>query len=205
MKAVLASNNPGKIREFNALLQPFHLTLIPQSELGVEEIAETGLTFIENALIKARHAAHITGLPAIADDSGLAVDALMGAPGIYSARYAGENATAKDNIKKLLQELACIPDEKRHAHFHCVLVFMSYDLDPTPIVCDGKWSGMILREPKGADGFGYDPVFYIPDLKKTAAELPLAIKNKISHRGIALQSLTKMLSEKLCLPSPSNN
>jgi XTP/dITP diphosphohydrolase len=197
IRVVLASNNPGKIQEFREILNDFYLDIVPQSELGVEEAEETGLTFIENALIKARHAASKTGLPAIADDSGLAVLALHGAPGIYSARYAGPKATAQDNIEKLLANLDTIPDEKRHAEFHCVLVFMSHDKDPTPLVCDGKWSGMILRAPSGENGFGYDPLFYIPAEQKTAAELSSVIKNKISHRGIALQSLLKMLPEKL--------
>jgi XTP/dITP diphosphohydrolase len=197
MKVVLASSNAGKIKEFKVLLQDFDIDLIPQSELGVSDVEETGLSFIENALIKARHAALVTGLPAIADDSGLAVDALDGAPGIYSARYAGEQAGAADNINKLLKALEKIPDEKRSASFHCILVFMSHPLDPTPLVCDGKWSGNILRRARGEDGFGYDPIFYVPTEKKTAAELSSALKNKISHRGIALQSLLKMLPDKI--------
>lgn len=197
MKVVLASNNQGKIREFNALLNNFHLTVIAQSELGVPEVEETGLTFIENALIKARHAAQLTGLPAIADDSGLAVASLHGAPGIYSARYAGKNASDQDNINKLLVTLKDTPDEKRQASYHCMLVFMSHDQDPTPLICAGQWPGLILRAPKGEDGFGYDPIFYDPIQKKTAAELPLAIKNSISHRGNALQLLMQQLPGKL--------
>lgn len=197
MKIVLASNNAGKIRELKELLKHLPIDLVSQSDFNVPEIEETGLTFIENALIKARLASRVTGLPAIADDSGLAVTALNGAPGIYSARYAGKNATDKDNIKKLLEELNDIPDEKRQAYFHCVLVFMSNYQDPTPIVCDGIWAGQILHAPKGEDGFGYDPIFYVPDEKKTAAEFPLAIKNKISHRGRALQLLTKKLEENI--------
>lgn len=193
MKVVLASSNAGKIREFAEILQPFQIELIPQSDLGVTDIAETGLSFVENALIKARHAAKETGLPALADDSGLAVNVLQGEPGIYSARYAGENATSSANIKKLLHALETIPDNKRHASFHCLLVFMLHDLDPTPIICDGKWSGNILREPKGEQGFGYDPIFYVPSENMTAAELPASLKNKISHRGQAMQSLLKML------------
>lgn len=197
MKVVLASNNTGKIREFNELLKNFSIELIPQSELGVQEIEETGYSFIENALIKARHAARSTGLPALSDDSGLSVTALDGAPGIYSARYAGPNASAKDNINKLLTELKDVPEKNRSASFHCVIAFMLDEHDPIPLVCDGKWMGTILAEPKGEQGFGYDPVFYIPAEKKTAAELPLAIKNKISHRGMALQSLLKMLPDKI--------
>lgn len=197
MKVVLASKNAGKIRELKELLKNFPIEIVLQSDLCVEEIKETGSTFIENALIKARHASHMTGLPAIADDSGLTVSILNGAPGIYSARYAGARATAKDNINKLLSALKEVPDEKRSAAFHCILVYLSHDKDPIPLVCDGIWHGMILHEPKGEDGFGYDPVFYVPAEKKTAAELPLALKNKISHRGIALQSLIKKLPEKL--------
>jgi len=197
MRVVLASNNIGKIRELKELLKDFHIHLIPQSELGVEEVDETGLSFIENALIKARHASRLTGLPAIADDSGLAVDVLHGLPGIYSARYAGAHATARSNIKKLLIALQDVPDAKRHASFHCVLTYMSHETDPTPLVCHGKWSGMILRTPKGVEGFGYDPVFYLPLEKKTAAELSFAIKNKISHRSLALQSLLTLLPEKI--------
>jgi XTP/dITP diphosphohydrolase len=197
MQIVLASNNAGKVREFNDLLKPVHLELIPQSLLGVKDIEETGVTFVENALIKARHAASITGLPALADDSGLVVDALNGAPGIYSARFSGAKASAKDNIEKLLQELKPIPDEKRTASFHCFLVFMSSATDPIPLICHGQWSGIILREPEGHSGFGYDPIFYVPSEKKSAAALPLTIKNKLSHRGMALQELISLLPGKL--------
>jgi XTP/dITP diphosphohydrolase len=197
MKVVLASSNAGKIKELQEILHPFNIDLIPQSDLGVKDIEETGLTFIENALLKARHACKITGLPAMADDSGLAVDALHGSPGIYSARYAGENASSKDNIDKLLKALHDTPDDKRSASFHCVLVFMSHELDPTPLICNGKWSGTILHEAKGTKGFGYDPVFYVAAENMTAAELPSELKNKISHRGIATLSLLKMLPDKL--------
>lgn len=197
MKVVLASSNAGKIKEFAELLRPVQIELVTQSELGVQDIEETGLSFVENAILKARHAAKITGLPALADDSGLAVDILQGAPGIYSARYAGVNATSSNNIAKLLTALQDVPEQKRSASFHCLLVFMTHDLDPTPIICDGKWSGMILREERGSHGFGYDPVFYIPSEKMTAAELPPAVKNKISHRGKAMQCLLKMLSQKV--------
>jgi XTP/dITP diphosphohydrolase len=197
VKIILASNNKGKIQEFRALLKPFDIDLIAQSELNVPDIAETGLSFIENALIKARHASRLTGLPALADDSGLAVRALHGAPGIYSARYAGEKAAAADNIQKLLHELKSTPADKREAEFHCVLAFLSHADDPTPLVCDGKWAGFITDAPRGTSGFGYDPVFYVPSQQKTAAELPPDIKNNISHRGIALQLLLKMLAEKI--------
>jgi XTP/dITP diphosphohydrolase len=193
MKVVLASNNPGKIDEFSQLLEHLPITFIPQAALGIKDVAETGLTFIENALIKARYACHITGLPTIADDSGLTVPALRGAPGVLSARYASNHATPEENIKKLLDELKGIPAEKRDACFYCVLVFMPHAKDPTPLVCEGQWSGTIAYEPKGSQGFGYDSVFYVPSEKKTAAELLPAIKNRISHRGIALQSFINQL------------
>lgn len=195
MKIVLASHNAGKIRELSALLNSFDITIIPQAELNINEAEETGLTFIENALIKARHASAATGLPALADDSGLVVDALNGQPGIYSARYAGAKATSKERIEKLLTELKHVPDEKRHAHFYCVLALLKHQHDPTPFICTGKWEGKILHTPRGEDGFGYDPIFYVTAEKKTAAELPLAIKNKISHRGLALQRLMTMLPD----------
>lgn len=197
MKIILASNNAGKIREFSELLNPFDIELITQSQLGIKDVEETGLTFVENALIKARHAARESGLPALADDSGLAVAALSGEPGIYSARYAGDNASASENIEKLLTQLKKHPEKKRDAAFHCVLIFMTHAKDPIPLICDGIWSGIIIDDPKGQGGFGYDPVFYIPSEKKTAAELPSHVKNKISHRGRALQLLLKKLPEKI--------
>jgi XTP/dITP diphosphohydrolase len=196
MKVVLASNNAGKIREFNNLLSCQNWQVVPQAEFDVIDAKETGLTFVENALIKARHASHYTKLPALADDSGLVVDVLGGAPGIYSARFAGTHGDSKANNQKLLAELKNTPDEKRTAFFYCTLVFMTHENDPTPIICQGKWHGYILHEPTGTDGFGYDPIFYVPEYKKSAAELPLDVKNKISHRGIALQSLLNVLMEK---------
>jgi XTP/dITP diphosphohydrolase len=196
MKIVFASSNPGKIRELQALITD--IELIPQTELNVSDVEETGLTFVENAILKARHACEVTGLPAIADDSGLAVNALAGAPGIYSARYAGLKATAEDNIKKLLAALTTISPENRQASFHCVLVYMTHANDPTPLICHGIWHGSILQVPQGNDGFGYDPVFYIANENKSAAELPLDLKNRISHRGQALQLLRKKL---LAVPS----
>lgn len=189
MKVVFASNNAGKIHELNVLLNEFDLSIIPQSELGVEDVPETGLTFVENALIKARHACLKTGLPAIADDSGLIVEALHGAPGIRSARFAGERASAQDNIKKLLSELAFVPDEQREARFYCVLIYLSHAEDPTPLICQGSWEGVILKSPCGEKGFGYDPIFFDPKQNCSAAELPMNIKNQISHRGKALRSL----------------
>lgn len=197
MKVVFASNNAGKIRELQAFLSEFDLTLIPQDVLHVNEIPETGLSFVENAILKARHACQVTGLPAIADDSGLEVMALKGAPGIYSARYAGEKAASKDNIQKLLTELAEVPSEKRTARFQCVLVYLSHANDPTPLICQGTWEGIILNAPRGEKGFGYDPVFFEPTQNLSAAELPLDIKNRISHRGKALKLLMEQLPEKL--------
>ncbi len=197
MKVVFASNNAGKMTELHALLPETAIELIPQSALGVNDIEETGATFIENALLKARHACAHTKLPAIADDSGLVVAALNGAPGIYSARYAGEKASSPDNIKKLLHVMKNIPDEKRDAYFYCALVFMQHATDPTPLICEGRWFGKILYAPQGDDGFGYDPIFFVSEENKTAAELTLSLKNKISHRGQALALLqTKMKWEK---------
>jgi len=197
MKITFASNNAGKILELSTLLKSFDIEIIPQASLNVSEIPETGLTFVENALIKARHACKQTGLPAIADDSGLEVFALHGAPGIYSARFAGEKASSNDNIKKLLSELKDIPDTYRYARFYCALVFMQHALDPTPLICEAEWAGTILTEPSGNQGFGYDPVFYDNDEKCSAAELPLEKKNLISHRGKALRLLLNKLPNKL--------
>ena len=197
MKMVFASHNKGKIKEVSEKLKSLHIEIIPQSELNVGEIAETGLTFIENAILKARHACQITGLPAIADDSGLEVTALQGAPGIFSARYAGTTATTQDNIHKLLQEMSSIPDHLRMASFRCVLVYLSHANDPAPLICEGIWHGQILRDTLGENGFGYDPIFFDLENQCTAAQLPLKIKNKISHRGKALDLLGQQLAEKL--------
>ena len=192
-KVVLATGNAGKVRELADLLRDFGLDVVAQTELGVESAEETGLTFIENAILKARHAAQVTGLPAIADDSGLAVDVLGGAPGIYSARYAGENATDQQNLEKLLATLKDVPDEQRKARFHCVLVYMRHAEDPTPLVCHGSWEGKITRETAGAGGFGYDPIFFVPGEGKTAAELTRDEKRAISHRGQALKLLLEAM------------
>ncbi len=197
LKIVLATTNHGKIRELNELLAPLDLSVIAQSELGVQEIEETGLSFIENAILKARHAAKETGLPALADDSGLAVAALQGAPGIYSARYAGPAQEASVHNDKLLADMQQVPDEQREAAFHCVLAFMINENDPIPLICQGKWSGRILHEARGSNGFGYDPLFYVPSEAKSAAELTLADKMKLSHRGMALRLLLASLPEKL--------
>jgi len=192
-KVVLATGNPGKVRELAELLSAFGLDIVAQSDLGVESAEETGLTFIENAILKARHAAQITGLPAIADDSGLAVDALGGAPGIYSARYAGEDASDQQNLEKLLQALENVPDGQRQAQFHCVLVYLRHAEDPTPLVFHGSWAGEITRSASGNGGFGYDPIFAVPALGKTAAELSKAEKGAVSHRGKALTLLLEAM------------
>ncbi len=166
---------------------------MPQSAFGVPEAEETGLTFVENAILKARNAALYTGLPALADDSGLAVDALGGAPGIYSARYAGFGAGDRANIDKLLAELAGVPAERRTARFVCALALLHHPADPTPLICQGSWEGIILTEPRGVGGFGYDPVFFVPGENRTAAELEPAVKNRLSHRGRALAQLAQLL------------
>lgn len=188
-KVVLATGNQGKVREMSALLADFGLQVLPQSDFNLVEAEETGTTFIENAIIKAKHAAQLTGLPAIADDSGLAVDALQGVPGIYSARYAGENASDRDNLLKLLDAMQDVPAEQRSARFHCVLVYMTHAEDPTPLVCHGTWDGFITEQPSGEDGFGYDPVFYVPSEGCTSAELSKSRKSELSHRGQALSKL----------------
>lgn len=191
---VLASGNTGKLRELQALLSPLNLMVRSQQDFDVPAIAETGLTFIENAILKARNAAKHTGLPAIADDSGLEVDMLNGAPGIYSARYAGPRATDQENTQKLLRELANTREQDRTARFQCLVVYMRHPLDPTPLVCQGTWGGVIIDHPRGENGFGYDPVFYIAAYGCTAAELHIDTKNRISHRGQALAELVKRLS-----------
>ena len=193
-KIVLATGNPGKVREIRRILGELGVEVVPQTELGVGDADETGSSFVANALIKARHASLMTGLPAIADDSGLVVDALDGRPGVYSARYSGAGATDESNIDKLLQELAGVPDEKRTAAFHCCAVYVSAD-DSTSLVAEGRWPGRILAERRGTGGFGYDPVFYDPDCGRTAAELGPELKNALSHRGKALTALAGMLRQ----------
>jgi XTP/dITP diphosphohydrolase len=188
-RIVLASNNLGKVLEIAKVLAPFHVDITPQSAFNVPEVAETAVTFIENALIKARHASLLTGLPALADDSGLEVDALNGAPGIYSARYAGEKVPASAHINKLLAALALVKAPQRTARFYCVMVLLRYPDDPTPLVCQGSWNGVITTQPQGNQGFGYDPIFYLPTHHCTAAQLTLDVKNTVSHRGQALQQL----------------
>ena len=191
---VLATGNPGKVSELANMLSPLNINVVPQSDFNVGEVAETGTTFVENAIIKARHAAKITGMPAIADDSGLEVDGLNGAPGVYSARFAGQGASDQDNIDKLLAELANNP--VRSARFWCVLVLMRHADDPTPLICSASWEGEITQTQHGEGGFGYDPVFYVPSLECTSAELTKAQKNAVSHRGQALQALLNELKLK---------
>jgi XTP/dITP diphosphohydrolase len=190
---VLASNNSGKVREINALLANEQIRVIPQGELGVTEAEETGLSFVENAILKARNAAAQAGLGAIADDSGLEVDALDGAPGIYSARYAGAGASDLANLEKLVEALRDVPEEARTARFQCLMVYLRHAADPTPVICHGTWEGRILLAPRGENGFGYDPVFLVPQEGRTAAELPPDLKNRLSHRGQALRKLVDFL------------
>lgn len=192
-KVVLASGNKGKVREINQILAGLDLEVVPQTEFDVPEIEETGLTFVENAILKARNAAAHTGLPAIADDSGLEVDALKGAPGIYSARYAGAGASDEQNLTKLLNALDGVSKDGRTARFQCLLVYMEHEMDPTPVICQGTWEGRITEAPEGENGFGYDPVFFVPTHGCTAAELSAEEKNRLSHRGQALQLLMQAL------------
>jgi XTP/dITP diphosphohydrolase len=200
-KIILASGNAGKLREFQQLLAACDFSVLPQSDFNVSNADETGLTFVENAIIKARHACTHTGLPAIADDSGIEVDALNGRPGIYSARYSGLNAEDADNNAKLLQELAQVPSEKRTARYHCVLAFMRHAEDPTPILCHGTWEGVILTEARGDGGFGYDPLFFVPTHNCAAAEMDKAEKNRISHRGKAMAELLEKIQQQLSTTS----
>ncbi|MCW5584745.1 MAG: RdgB/HAM1 family non-canonical purine NTP pyrophosphatase [Chromatiales bacterium] len=193
-RIVLATGNKGKVKEFSELLADREITVVPQSDFGVPDAEETGLTFVENAIIKARNAAQHTGLPAIADDSGLEVDHLNGAPGIYSARYAGADGGSAANNAKLLAALSEVPEPQRSARFQCVLVYLRHADDPTPIICQGTWEGVILRSPQGQAGFGYDPLFFVDDEGCSAAELPAERKNQLSHRGQALRCLLAALS-----------
>jgi XTP/dITP diphosphohydrolase len=194
LKLILASSNHGKLDELRALLADASVELTAQSELGVGDADETASTFVENALIKARHACQATGLPALADDSGLCVDALLGAPGLYSARYAGAHGDAEANIDKLLAAMQDVPTEARGAHFYCVLVLLRHAQDPQPLIVEGLWRGRILPARRGSGGHGYDPVFVDPAHGQSAAEMSLALKNRISHRGQALALLKQRLS-----------
>ncbi|MBL3588257.1 MAG: RdgB/HAM1 family non-canonical purine NTP pyrophosphatase [gamma proteobacterium endosymbiont of Lamellibrachia anaximandri] len=194
-RIVLASNNAGKVREINQLLAAGQIEVVPQRDFDIPDAVEDGLSFVENAIKKARHASSLSGLPAIADDSGIEVDALKGAPGIYSARFAGEGASDQANLEKLLESLKDVPEEARTARFQCLLVYMRHAEDPTPIICQGTWEGQVLFEARGDNGFGYDPVFYVPTHNCTSAELPAEVKNSLSHRGQALQKLLAALTE----------
>ncbi|HDP88635.1 MAG TPA: RdgB/HAM1 family non-canonical purine NTP pyrophosphatase [Thioalkalivibrio sp.] len=193
MKVVLATGNKGKLAELRHMLEGSAFQVLPQSDFGVPEAEETGLSFVENAILKARHAAAHTGLPAIADDSGIEVEALNGAPGIYSARYAGRHGDSRANNDKLLAALAGLPEGERGARFYCVMVFLRHAEDPTPVIAEGAWTGRILEAPRGEGGFGYDPLFFDPALGRSAAELDPAEKNRISHRARALAQLRARL------------
>ncbi len=197
MKLVLASGNAGKLKELQAMLADLPLQIVPQRELGVDDVPETGLTFVENALIKARHACTVTGLPALADDSGLIVDALDGAPGLYSARYAGSPTDDAANNAKLLAALCDVPPERRSARFYAVIVLLRHANDPQPLICEGSWEGRIIDAPRGSHGFGYNPVFLDEELGLTAAEMLPEQKNARSHRATALRLLLQQLSRQL--------
>jgi XTP/dITP diphosphohydrolase len=190
---VLASANAGKITELQQMLGGLGVKIIPQTDLDIPDIEETGLTFVENAILKARNAAALSNLPAIADDSGLEVDFLQGAPGIYSARFAGENAGDKANKEKLLQLMADVPADQRSARYQTVIVYMRHGYDPTPIICQGTWEGLIATESRGDQGFGYDPIFYVTETNCHAAELDKVTKNRLSHRGKAIANLLQQL------------
>lgn len=193
-KIVIASSNKGKIKEFQSYFDSFGLMLIPQKEMGVSDIEETGKTYVENSILKARHASKVTGLPAIADDSGLSVEYLDGQPGIYSARFSGPGSDDKKNRDLLLKKLEGVPFEERHASYHAVITLLHHHDDPTPYIAHGIWHGIIAKEEKGEFGFGYDSLFIVPDLRCHAAELDVETKQNYSHRGIALRKLTKYLS-----------
>lgn len=192
-RIVLATGNRGKVAELAQMFAGHDIEVVPQTEFNVIEAEETGLSFVENAILKARNAARQTGLPAIADDSGIEVDALAGAPGIYSARFAGPNANDADNNALLLQRLAGLPEASRRARYQCLLVYLRHADDPTPLICQGSWEGVILQAPRGDGGFGYDPLFWLPDQQCTVAELPAELKNQLSHRGKALRVLVAQL------------
>ena len=195
-RVVLASGNAGKLKEMGELLAGLDWQVLAQHELGVQDVPETGLSFVENALIKARHACRITGLPALADDSGLIVDALGGAPGLYSARYAGEPGNAAANIAKLLDALRDVPAERRTARFYSVIVLLRHAEDPQPLICEGSWEGRVLDAPRGEAGFGYDPVFLDVTHALSAAQMPAPLKNALSHRGMALRELVRKLADR---------
>jgi XTP/dITP diphosphohydrolase len=197
MRVVLATGNRGKLEELRAMLEPLAIEVVPQSEFTRTAIPETGLTFVENAIIKARYAAELAQMPAIADDSGLEVDALQGAPGIYSARYAGEHASDEDNLRKLLAALGGRPASERSGRYCCALVYMRWAHDPFPLISQASWEGRIATAPRGSGGFGYDPIFELPSRHSTVAELSAAEKNQLSHRGQALRGLVAQLKKEV--------
>lgn len=194
-QVVLASSNAGKLREIGAMVAHLDMDLVPQSVFGITEAEETGLSFVENAIIKARHASAQAGLPAIADDSGIEVDCLDGAPGIYSARYAGAGASDEDNLKLLVENAFDADGDKPAARFQCFMVYLNHTRDATPVIAQGTWEGYLVRTPRGQNGFGYDPVFYVPEHGCTSAELPPEVKNRISHRALALQELLQKMTD----------
>ncbi len=194
MKLVLASGNAGKLVEIREVLADLSIELKSQGDLGVDDAEETGATFVENAILKARHAARLTGLPALGDDSGICVDALNGAPGLLSARFAGEHGNSSANIAKLLDAMKDVPEHSRGAHFFCVIVLLRHADDPAPLIAEGRWSGRILTTRRGDGGFGYDPIFFDPQRNASAAELAPTLKNRISHRGQALARLRELLN-----------
>jgi len=192
-RVVLASNNPGKLKEITSILKDLDITLVTQEEFNIPEVEETGKSFIENALIKARHASAISGLPAISDDSGIEVDILNSEPGIYSARYAGQGATDEANLQLLVDNIIRAGIDKPVARYQCVIVYMRHANDPMPLIADGTWEGYLITEPIGDNGFGYDPIFYVPEYQCTSAQLQPVVKNQISHRGMALKKLAEKL------------
>ncbi len=194
MRIVLATNNAGKLRELQAMLQPLGFSVLPKAEFTSEEVLEDGDSFVANALLKARHAAQVSGLAAIADDSGIEVDALAGAPGIHSARYAGAQAGDIANLNKLLEAMQHVPDAQRSARYQCALVYVRNAQDSAPVICEASWEGSITRAPAGTGGFGYDPIFWLPEQGCTAAEVSAELKNRLSHRGQALKKLLELLS-----------
>ncbi len=194
-KLVIASANAGKLRELSQLFAELDYQLYPQADFDVPEVAETGTTFVENAIIKARNAAQHTGFAALADDSGIEVDALNGAPGVYSARFSGTNATDEANNALLVEKLRQVPEQQRSARYRAVIVYLRNAADPSPVICEGSWEGIILLEPRGTGGFGYDPYFYLPEQGCTSAELSAERKNKLSHRGQALRQLLEKLTQ----------
>ena len=194
MRIVLATNNAGKLRELQAMLQPLGFSVLPKAEFTSEEVVEDGDSFVANALLKARHASQVSGLAAIADDSGIEVDALAGAPGIHSARYAGAQAGDMDNLNKLLEAMQHVPDAQRSARYRCALVYVRDAQDSAPVICEASWEGSITRVPAGTGGFGYDPIFWLSEQGCTAAEISAELKNRLSHRGQALKKLLESLS-----------